>query len=596
MVKQFAGVLAFVLFAASMVLLLPRLVYANTGTPPSLSITAGSPAASTNPVAVGVSGSGPFTTVSFQVNVNDGNEQNEAGPVSVTSQQYTINGGGGLIVSVGAPQGYTTNPATIPSTGLGSVTVTGSSSNSFELSATLYFPQSAAGDDTVTCTGALNLSDGTQIGSSPSGSVQVAAVAVDSVTLNPDPINIEVQGTYGPINETYNYQIGQTLTRSDFTITTTPSGYGNYQYLDSNDGPGPYLVTLSPESFTLAVGDNVVTAYTGPQDSPTSSASIDIDGISASVTWGSLIQTDQSTGQMEAEYSATVEGNYGTTGSIEIGGPFSPVSGDISPTISVGDNFIGKVWLQDPGTNFGTSQEALTITTSAGAPASSASSSAGLASPNRLQALQAAQAAAGAAKMVANAAAQASTVAVVPAALKGPGTTLTEMLNNVVPGNTYAPNVTSYTANVSCMDSGYGVSFLASLWSDNPSASVTVGKPTVGQLTLTIVGQGNPIIEVPQVISNQSGIKLTNGVPFVTYDVTAQWQNAPSIPVEGPAGVAVTSDGQAPGDYWNLKSASFIGDLEPPISLNGVIDNNWGPIPPGGAANSTFIQGTFSWF
>ena len=269
MVKQFAGVLAFVLFAASMVLLLPRLVYANTGTPPSLSITAGSPAASTNPVAVGVSGSGPFTTVSFQVNVNDGNEQNEAGPVSVTSQQYTINGGGGLIVSVGAPQGYTTNPATIPSTGLGSVTVTGSSSNSFELSATLYFPQSAAGDDTVTCTGALNLSDGTQIGSSPSGSVQVAAVAVDSVTLNPDPINIEVQGTYGPINETYNYQIGQTLTRSDFTITTTPSGYGNYQYLDSNDGPGPYLVTLSPESFTLAVGDNVVTAYTGPQDSPT---------------------------------------------------------------------------------------------------------------------------------------------------------------------------------------------------------------------------------------------------------------------------------------------------------------------------------------
>ncbi len=215
--------------------------------------------------------------------------------------------------------------------GLGSVTVTGSGSNSFELSATLFFPASAAGNDTVTCTGALTLSDGTQVGSSPSGSVQVAAVAVDSVALADDPSTV---------------QIGQTLTRSDFTITTTPTGYGDYQVPSSNDTPGPYLVTLSPESFTVAVGDNVVTATCGA-----SSASVDVIGAEEASSWISS-SFDDATGLVTNKFTAEINGINGT---YSVTGP-NVVGGDISGQLAEDVPFTGTVTM-DPssdGTDYAT--------------------------------------------------------------------------------------------------------------------------------------------------------------------------------------------------------------------------------------------------
>lgn len=150
-------------------------------------------------------------------------------PGNVTNQKYTNNGGGGMIVGVAVPEGYTVS--SIPSGDASTATVTGDSETSFTIEATLFFPQGAAGDDPVSCSGTLTLSDGTQVGSSPNGSAQVTAVAVDSITLNDSPGSLS---------------LGQTLTQSDFTITTTPAGYGN----------NSELANFTPSSFAIAVGDN----------------------------------------------------------------------------------------------------------------------------------------------------------------------------------------------------------------------------------------------------------------------------------------------------------------------------------------------------
>ncbi len=298
MLKRFLGILALILFAGS-IALLPRVAYGDTGTPPSLSITQAE-ISIPDPVAVGNS-SGPFVEVYFAVNVNDGNEQNESGPVSVKNQQYTISGGGGMITSVAAPEGYTVG--SIPSSGISTATVTGDSETSFTIEATLFFPQIAAGDDTVSCSGFLTLSDGTQVGSNPNGSAPVTAVAVDSVTLKPDSSTQTIQTSVGSDTETFNYQIGQKITQSDFTITTTPSGYGG----------NSSLVSFSPSSFPLVIGDNNVTATCG-----VSKKNLDVVGFQCTGAWGSVTGPADGTGNIMSGYTAEVQGG---SGSYSISGP-----------------------------------------------------------------------------------------------------------------------------------------------------------------------------------------------------------------------------------------------------------------------------------
>ena len=152
--------------------MLPLHCLANTGTPPTLTISKASPA-SVNPVAVGDASSGPSTTVSFSVDVTSGNERNEAGPIKIKSQTYTINASPGVITGVSHPTGYTPKIAT----GGGSATVTGNGASSFDIAVTVYYPPSAAGFNTVSCTGKLTMTDNTPIPGNTVG-FNVTAVAI----------------------------------------------------------------------------------------------------------------------------------------------------------------------------------------------------------------------------------------------------------------------------------------------------------------------------------------------------------------------------------------------------------------------------------
>ncbi len=576
MVKQFAGVLAILLFAASMVLLLPRLVYANTGTPPTLTITAPSPAANPNPVPVGVSGTGPFTTVTFQVNVSNGNEQSESGPVTPTSQQYTINGGGGLIVSVGAPQGYTTNPTTISSAGLGSVTVTGSGSNSFELSATLFFPVSAAGNDTVTCTGALTLSDGTQVGSSPSGSVQVAAVAVDSIALIPNPSTQQEQGTYGPITDTFNYQIGEKITRSDFTITTTPTGYGDYQVPSSNDTPGPYLVTLSPESFQVAVGDNVVTATCGA-----SSQSLDVVGANASGSWSAIAPSDGTEAAIIGlPFTAEVtSGNGGPGGTYEVAavsGNGGIIGGDTGGSLTEGVPYSSTADLTDSG-GYGGDQESVGLTVQA-SPPSGGGASAMAANVNYKSAAEGGAAPSsvltGLIKAFVSVGFSWEPPQITPSNNVGNANGILLTVSTQLP---YVPQNVQATA--SCSAGGTAFYFLAGStweWTDDPSATVQV--QNLSAKTVLEPGVGN--VSVLTESYEDAGQPITVGNhppgPPVAYNPAAgKWGvGNQQVNDDSPGGFNgnTATNCNLSGNKWDLESDAQTASLYPP-------DINWTAAP-----------------
>ncbi|MGC9261088.1 MAG: hypothetical protein ACP5I8_13565 [Phycisphaerae bacterium] len=318
MLKRFLVVFALVLFAGC-IALLPRLVYgAGSNTSPSLSISVAYPP-DPNPVAVG-NATGPFVTVSFQVDASAGNNQGESPSqnLSINGERYTITSASGGIITSAGTEGFTTS-----GTGTSTVTISGGGGTSFEISATLYYPQSAAGTDTITCSGTLYMSDGSQVGSSPNGSAQVTAVAVDSITLNPDPSTQNVATAAGTDNETFNYQIGQTITRSDFTIATTPSGYGS----------NTKLVSFSPSSFALAVGDNNITATCG-----VSTASLDVIGVQCSGSWTSA-KLDPSTGDITAGFNAGIDGNSGT---YSTSGPdvIQPASGNLQDGVGATDQTI----------------------------------------------------------------------------------------------------------------------------------------------------------------------------------------------------------------------------------------------------------------
>lgn len=233
-------------------------------------------------------------------------------PGNVTNQKYTNNGGGGMIVGVAVPEGYTVS--SIPSGDASTATVTGSGETSFTIVATLFFPQGAAGDDTVSCSGTLTLSDGTQVDSSPNGSAQVAAV--DSVICKDSPGSLS---------------LGQTLTQSDFTITTTPAGYGN----------NSELVNFTPSSFAIAVGDNWVNATCG-----VSSAKYDVIGVEEHSAWGSITYNDytgQETGNFTVEING-IAGQYSMTGPDILGGNTSGSLTDDTP-------FSGMVQMNVQGDN-----------------------------------------------------------------------------------------------------------------------------------------------------------------------------------------------------------------------------------------------------
>ncbi len=237
--------------------------------------------------------------------MNDGDEQGESGPITVTNQTYTVSGGGGMITSVSAPEGYTVDTK-IPAAGVGTVRITGNSETSFALGVSLYFPQTAAGDDTVTCDGTLTLSNGQTVNSSPSGSAQVAAVAVDSVSLAGSPSS---------------YTIGEAMSRSDFNITTTPSGYGNYQYPETEQ----YLVTLLPATFNIAVGDNPVVASCGASE-----ASYDLTAAEVSANWGTYTKGN---GAPPDTAAFTVE-SLGEPGSFNVTGQYVVGGGDGGPLLA----------------------------------------------------------------------------------------------------------------------------------------------------------------------------------------------------------------------------------------------------------------------
>ncbi len=423
MFRKLLGTFALVLFAGC-IALLPRLVYGNTGTPPSLSISEAAPA-SPDPVAVGDK-TGPFVTVSFAVNVITGNEQNESGPVNVKNQQYTISGGGGMIVSAGAA-GLTTS--TIPTGGTGSVIITGGQTpTSFTISATLFFPQTAAGTDTVSCSGFLTLSDGTQVDSSPNGSAPVTAVAVDSITLKDDPTAV---------------QIGQKMTESDFTITTTPTGYGNNS-----------IVQFSPSSFPVVVGDNWVYATCG-----VSQAQYDLTAAQLSGSWtgyssAAPAPTDSAAYTVKSDGEA---GSYSVTGQFVTGGDTSgqltsgnPHDGTVDITATVSDS-PGQV----VAANLKANAHAVVVAAVAGQGAILAAgiplifnTQAPTLAPNANQL-------------------QLSTAAINPIGWSAGASTSTALINTSGVGVYFAP----------------GGANLFEVWANNPSATVTVNVPVPSQVT-----------------------------------------------------------------------------------------------------------------
>ncbi len=267
-------------------------------------------------------GVGTADTANCVVNLSGGDNPHENTITGIANEVYTFDAGsGGVISGVGAPTGFVTNIAT----GGQTATATGIGSGSFDLSATVSY--ATGGNETVTCKGVVTYNDGSSVDSSPSGADSLIAVQVDSVKLIPDQSTQTTSEPFGSETVVSNYDIGQTLTRADFTITTTPVGHGNDRL--SGSAKPPYVVTLSPTSFALAVGDNKVTASTGPSPAPTSSAGVDVVGMDTTGQVGSI----KVTGPGTAIYNFTAE-VQGAAGTCQASGP--DVSGSASGQLTEG--------------------------------------------------------------------------------------------------------------------------------------------------------------------------------------------------------------------------------------------------------------------
>ncbi len=403
----------------------------------------------------------------------------------------------------------------------------------------------------MSCSGTLTLSDGTTVGSSPSGSAQITAVAVDSVSLAGAPSS---------------YTIGEAMTRKDFTITTTPSGYGNYQAYDG----AQFLVGFSPATFNIAVGDNPATATRG-----VSEAGLTLVGVTASIEWGGTVAAATAPGEFNATYQAEVVGDALTQGKVSISGPFSAVGGDASPTITDASPYDGAVTLYDAGAQFSAANETAQLGLSEGGSGDSAMA---------LPAIFASEASPGPVVLVgpairlAKAAVNAPGVNVLPAGVAG-GLPITLVR---VAGN-YVGNPSSCSATVTGIGAGHGVIWVFErMWSDNPSATVEVSAPSPLKVTPIV----NGVMGAPQQFLVEANETQEWEVQLGS-NVIPDWVgDPPSQPSGGPANAAIDAFGQAPGDYWNLRKASSVANLDEP-------NNNWAPIA---GTQSDQVNVYFHWF
>ncbi len=249
-------------------------------------------------------------------------------PATITNEVFTISAGSGTVVSAGGPQGYTTT-----GTGTSTATITGTGQTSFTIGASVEYTASQAGNNTVTCNGTIYFSDGTQ--APDTATVPVTAVAVDSIQLIPNPSTV----TNGNETDTYNYHIGDTLTRGDFTVTTTPTGFGSYQF----PGTSNYLVAFSMSPSSIQVGDNIATATCG-----TSYATDDVIGIVASGVWGEQTAPSLYGANTAFDFSASVDGGAAGTYGVAGGGGLG-LGDDIDGTLVAGTPYPGEVDLTDAG-------------------------------------------------------------------------------------------------------------------------------------------------------------------------------------------------------------------------------------------------------
>lgn len=543
---------------------LPHSVQANTGTPPSL-VIAQSETPSKNPVAVGDASSGPNTTVSYSVDISSGNEQNEAGRVSIQSQHYTIDAGSGVITGVAVPEGYT---VTIASDGH-IATINGSGESSFHLSPTIYYPPSATGTNGVSCSGYLKMSDNSTV-SGNTGSASVIAVKVDSVDLAIAPSSVK---------------IGQTLKRSDFTITTTPSDKGDYKYAD-----GTYLVAF-PSSLTVRIGDNPAKAKCG-----VSSALETLVGVIVSASWDENIKANAESSEVEVQYSASVQGDSETTAKVTISGPLSAVSGDTNPTIVSGKSFQGDVWLQDLGENTGSTPEILTVDASEGEGAINTTSSSIPADPMIALAsrLTIGKRLIVGGYHVAKKTHKTTTIYFLPKNIQIKGKFNVQLVP--APGTSYADVVTGKAA-LSCVSqvwadgNGWGEQcILLKWWTDQPSATVNIGTPSHGQVKENLGnGKYGPIETFH--IGADIHQPPTKGT-WAGYDITNQW-NGPNAAHAG-AVLAIFASSSAPGNTWDITSADGTAYLEEPAGPNGVLDQSW--LSTGSRASAATLKVTFAWF
>ncbi len=198
-------------------------------------------------------------------------------------------------------------------------------------------------------------------GNAGPATVQSTPLVVDSIQLIPNPSTV----TSGNETETYNYHIGDTLTRSDFTITTTPAGYGN-----SN------LVTFSISPSTLQIGDNTAVASCG-----NSSASQDLTGVQCSASWGAASTADDgsggASGNIDVGFSAKVQGasgNYSVAGGGIVG---TAPSGSLADGVATSG--IAEV---NPGSVDASFNDTLTVSPSTGSSSASLSAAPGTVQPN----------------------------------------------------------------------------------------------------------------------------------------------------------------------------------------------------------------------
>ena len=515
--------------------------------------------ASVNPVAVGDASSGPSTTVSFSVDVTSGNERNEAGPIKIKSQTYTINASPGVITGVSHPTGYTPKIAT----GGGSATVTGNGASSFDIAVTVYYPPSAAGFNTVSCTGKLTMTDNTPIPGNTANS-SLTAVKVDSVALAIDPTKVK---------------IGQTLKRSDFTITTTPSGKGDYKYAD-----GSYLVAF-PSSLKVQIGDNPAKATCG-----VSSATDTLIGINVSVAWGNVEDYNGDTNQVKVSYSAEVQGDANTTASVTFSGPNSPVSGDVNPTLTPNQPFSGTVWLQGPSSSYtGTTDDDLSIQASESNPQQPVMSSPAAFTTATTGGGVAAgiKTTVGLLNFMKSAVTKGSQAVVRPtAASTKPGIPLSLQAFN---GATYisvatGKQVVSATTTCYGVAGGKGWTFLI-LKMDayaTPESEAGVYKPAPQTVQKKLQNNNLGPVESFQVLADTpQGNPSTNGVLFGNNATPSWFATPPSNPIAGPSNTTVVADSLANGGNWKVSSSTMTGELEPPTYFNKatgktVSDGNWG--------------------